>query len=162
MTEQTGATNATEEIDEQGEGFEPIASQEALDKIIQARVARERKRFEDYDELKAKADRLAEFEESQKTEAQKQQEALDEAQRELAELRVAKVRAEVAAAKGVPVGLLTGGTQDELEAAADALIEFRGERDDRSLVVPGEGRQPSSKGGTAADEFAVFLDSKLS
>lgn len=73
------------------------------------------------------AKRLSEIEESQKTEAQKAAEALEKAHRELAEVTLAKTRAEVAAAKGVPAALLIGGTQEELEAAADALIEFRGE-----------------------------------
>ena len=73
------------------------------------------------------AKRLAEIEESQKSEAQKQQEALERAQRELAELTVAKTRAEVAAAKGVPANLLVGSTQEELDASADAILAFKGE-----------------------------------
>lgn len=88
------------------------------------------------------AKRLAELEDAQKSEAQKQQEALEKAQRELAELTVAKTRAEVAAAKGVPAELLTGGTQEELEAAADALIAWRGAAP-KGAVVHGEGKEPS-------------------
>ena len=74
----------------------------------------------------AAAKRLAELEESQKTEAQKVQERLDAAEKRAAELELKATRAEVAAAKGVPVELLSGSTQEELEAAADALIAFRG------------------------------------
>lgn len=71
--------------------------------------------------------RIKEFEDRDKTESERQAEALAAAKRELAELTIAKTRAEVAATKGVPAGLLTGSTQEELEAAADALLAFKGE-----------------------------------
>lgn len=142
MSEQTAPTEGTEETNEQGATFEPIASQEALDKIVQARIARERKRFEDYDDLKAKADKYAEWENAQKTEAQKTQEALEAAQRELAETKLQVARAEVAAEKGIPANLLSGSTREELETSADALIAFRGEQEPPRLVVPSEGKSP--------------------
>lgn len=116
---------------------------------------------------KAAADALAkvkEFEDRDKSEAQKQQEALEKAQRELAELTVAKTRAEVAAAKGVPADLLTGGTQEELEASADALIAFRGEPVAPSpfpKADPSQGAKGEHAGGTNADRFASFIGAKL-
>lgn len=138
--EQTDSTTVTEGTNGQASEFEPIVSQEALDKIIQARIARERAKFADYDELKAKAEKLREFEESQKTEAQKAQERLEAAEKRAAELELKAARAEVAAAKGVPAELLKGSTQEELEASADALIAFRGEVNQPALQpIPGEG-----------------------
>lgn len=104
------------------------------------------------------AKRLAELEDAQKSEAQKQQEALEKAQRELAELTVAKTRAEVAAAKGVPAELLTGSTQEELEAAADALNAWRGEPAPQKLVIPNEGKSPDGGGMTIAEQFAAAFD----
>lgn len=86
--------------------------------------------------------RIKEFEDAQKTEAEKQAERLAEFERENAELKSAKTRAEVAAAKGVPAALLTGSTQEELEASADALIAFKGAQEPQKLIVPGEGRSP--------------------
>lgn len=74
------------------------------------------------------AKRLAEIEEAQKTDAQKAQERLDAAEKRAAELELRSIRAEVAAAKGVPANLLSGSTQADLEASADALIAFRGEQ----------------------------------
>ena len=112
----------------------------------------------------AAAKRLAEIEEAQKSEAQKQQEALERAQKELAEVTVAKTRAEVAAAKGVPAELLSGSTQEELEASAAALLEFKGEAPKSSpfpKADPSQGVQGSPVGGTNADRFASFLDAKL-
>ncbi|WP_193510475.1 hypothetical protein [Cryobacterium sp. BB736] len=155
MSEQTSTAVAGEQKDEQGKeeakGFEAITSQEELDRIIQARVARERAKLPtDYDELKAAAAKLAEIEEANKTEAQKEAERRAELERENAELKVGKLRAEVAAAKGVPSSLLTGGTKEELEAAADALIEFRGEQpkaesepEKQTYVIPDEGGIPA-------------------
>lgn len=163
MTEQTAPTEGTEDTNGQGtEGheFKAITSQEELDKVIQARIARERGKFADYDELKAKAEKFAEWEDAQKTEAQKAQEALAAAQKELAETRLKAERAEVAAAKGVPVELLSGGTREELEAAAEALIKFRGQQADPRLHVPTEGR--TARAGTStADAFAAFAEGKL-
>lgn len=163
MSEQTGVTTTTEEQNNEQvkpaeSKFEAITSQEDFDKAIQARLARERAKFSDYDELKAKADRLAQIEESQKSEAQKQQEALEKAQRELAELTVAKTRAEVAAAKGVPANLLSGGTQEELEASADALIAFRGEPAPQKLIIPNEGKSPVGGGMSIAEQFAAAFE----
>jgi len=141
MPEQTAPTEGTEETNEQGKSFEPIASQEALDKIVQARVARERAKFADYDDLKDQAAKFAEFEESQKTEAQKTADRLAAAEKRAAELEAKAARAEVAAAKGVPASLLTGNTVEELEASADALIAFKGEQA-KGLIVPDQGKTP--------------------
>lgn len=79
-------------------------------------------------ELEPKAQQLREIEESQKTELQRLQERAEAAERQAQDLSLAKDRAEVAADKGVPASLLHGTTREELEAAADALIEFRGEQ----------------------------------
>lgn len=73
-----------------------------------------------------KAKRLDELEEASKTEAQKQAEALEKLAKENADLKAATLRAEVANAKGVPAALLSGATEEELNASADALLSFRG------------------------------------
>ena len=105
--------------------------------------------------------KLKEHEDAKKTEAEKQAEALAEAEKELAELRAGKLRAEVAAEKGVPAELLHGGDRESLEAAADALIKFRDEKAKNSLIVPNETKTPSRNEGTTADVFASFLEEKL-
>ena len=147
---------------ESAEAFKAPASQEELDRIVQARLDRERKRFSDYEELKAKASKLAEIEEANKTEAEKAQARAEAAEKRAIELEAKALRAEVAAAKGVPVSLLTGSTQEELEAAADALIAFRGEQKagpkSESL---GRVNQNTVKGSTG-DQFADFFTNQLS
>lgn len=165
MAEETAPTTGTEETNGQStdaaKDFQAITSQEAFDAAIQARIARERAKFNDYDELKAKADKFKEFEDAQKTEAQRAQERLAAAEKRAVELELKATRAEVAAAKGIPVELLSGGTREELEAAADALIQFRGEQAPAGgLRVPGEGKRPAT-GGTTADQFAAFVANKL-
>ena len=159
MTEQTGSTTATDGTNSQQQEsqkeFQAITSQEDFDKAIQARIARERAKFSDYDDLKAKADQFAQWEEAQKTEAQKTADRLAAAEKRAAELEVKALRAEVAASKGVPAELLTGSTKQELEAAADALIEFKG-GSQNGYVARNEGNR-SEKSDNPDGEFARKL-----
>lgn len=147
------ATEPTSEAPEGAKPDEPLGEPglAALKSERAARAAAE----------KAAADALAKvkaFEDAQKTEAEKQAERLAEFERENAELKSAKTRAEVAAAKGVPAALLSGSTQAELEASADALIAFRGEVQPQRLHVPNEGKTPSGSLASDTDlEFADFL-----
>lgn len=161
MAEETAPTEGTEETNSQTEPtFEAITSQEAFDKAIQARIARERAKFADYDELKTAKSELDKIRESQKTEAQKAQERLEAAERRANELELRSIRAEVAAAKGVPVGLLSGDTLEEIQASADALIEFRGEQS-KGLHLPSEGTEPAPSGGSLGEQFAGFFTKQL-
>lgn len=56
--------------------------QAEVDRIIAERLARQKAQYADYDELKAKAAKWAEVEESQKSEAQKTQERMAQLERE--------------------------------------------------------------------------------
>ena len=156
---------APQGADETPEAPEAPESQE-VDWKAEARK-HERRAKENLAAAKANEDaakRLAEIEEAQKTEAQKAQDALSKAQQELAAERTARVRAEVAAAKGVPASLLTGSTQEELEASAADLIEFKGVPAEPSpfpKADPSQGARGSVIGGTNADRFESFLGEKL-
>lgn len=164
QNEGAGTAGTTEETNsqqqEQPREFEAITSQADLDKVIQARIARERAKFQDYDELKAAKAELDKIRESQKTEAEKVQERLDAAEKRAQELELKATRAEVAAAKGIPAELLTGSTQEELEASADALIQFRGEQP-KGLHIPSEGKTPPAAGGSTAEQFAAAMEGQL-
>ena len=145
------------------DAFKAPASQEELDRIIQARLDRERKKFPtDYDELKAKAAKLTEIEEANKTEAEKAQARAEAAEKRAAELEAKALKAEVAAAKGVPVSLLTGSTQEELEAAADALIAFRGEQKSGPTSGALSRVNQNTVKSTTGDQFADFFTTTLS
>lgn len=143
------------------ETFKAPASQEELDRIIESRIARVRKGFGDYDELKARAEELAKIKEADKTEAEKAEARATAAEKRAADLEIRSLKAEVANAKGVPASLLSGNTQEELEAAADALIEFRGEqKQSPSSGALGRVNKTTVKGSTG-DVFADFFKNNL-
>jgi len=155
--------DAGEHTEQIADEFKAPSSQEELDRIIQGRLDRERKRFADYDDLKVRAAKLAEIESANQTEAEKVQARLDAAEKRAVELESKALRAEVAAAKGVPSALLTGSTQEELEAAADALIAFRGEQKPAGPSSSALNRANSNTvKGSTGDQFADFFTSKLS
>lgn len=114
--------------DEVVDDFDPITSQEMLDRIIGARIDRVKKQFAGFDELKAKAAQFDELQEASKSELQRVQERAAQLEQELAAERFNALRASVAAAKGVPASALTGETREELEASGDALLEWRAEQ----------------------------------
>lgn len=77
---------------------------------------------------RANADKAARFDEIEaqdKTDLQKAVEAKEAAERRAADLEVAALRARVAAAKGIDIDLLTGSTQEEVEASAARLLAWR-------------------------------------
>jgi len=97
-------------------------------------------------ELAAARQKLQEIENAGKTEQQRVDDELAAKKAEIEQLTVAKTRAEVAAAKGVPVELLSGTTQAEVEASADALLKFKGPAEPAApqrYVVPDEGGKPA-------------------
>lgn len=111
----------------EGDEFEPITSQEDFEKRLGSRLQRERAKFADYDDLKSRAAKLDEIEQANKSELEREREQREALARENEELRLGKLRSDIAAENGVPAALLTGSTKEEIEAAAEALIEFRNE-----------------------------------
>lgn len=66
--------------------FKAISSQEELDRIVGQRLARERSKFADYDDLKAKAAKFDEVDSASKTELQKLQDGIAERDAKIAGL----------------------------------------------------------------------------
>lgn len=119
MSAETGATEtgATE--------FTPITSQEDLNKVIGDRLKRAKPA--DYDELKAKAEKFAEWEQSQKTDTQRLQDqlALLTAERDVTARKAARL--EVIAAEGIPAeyhDLVHGDTPEALSSSAQKVKEI--------------------------------------
>lgn len=110
-------------------------------------------------ENSAAAQRLAEIEEANKTEAEKAQARAEAAERRASELEAKVLKADVAADKGVPAALLSGSTREELEAAADALLAFRGEvpAGPKPPYVPaqqpGQGHKPAKSVSAGVELF---------
>lgn len=100
-------------------------TQEQVDQIVERRLAKERGKYKDYDELKSKAMRLDEMENAGKSELDKLKESNAALRKQIddaaAEKQHAEWVSEVAKDKGVPAELLRGSTKDELEAHADLL-----------------------------------------
>lgn len=107
------------------------------------------------------AGRLKEFEDRGKSESEKQQEALEAAKRELAELTLAKTRAEVSAATGVPVALLGGSTQEEMEAAAAEAIKYAESRTARPSSEAIGKANGVKVAGSVEDVFAEWSEKQF-
>ena len=107
-------TNATNEQVAEAKTF----TQDELNQIVADRLERERKKFDGFEDYKAKAARLDELEAASKTELQKATEKAEKLERELSTLKNAEkvrgVRSEVAKETGVPAELLTGESKEEL------------------------------------------------
>lgn len=112
QTEQASEQAGSEATHDAGE-FQAITSQDQLDKIIAKRVARERAKYADYDDLKAIAEKASATNASLKAEV--------EALKKASERRgwVDKVAGET----GIPAGVLRGDTLEEIQAHAKALGE---------------------------------------
>ncbi len=164
MSEEINNTGTGTEEHGGHEEFSAITTQEDLDKIIGARVARERKKYEGFEVYKEKAEKYDAFEESQKTEMQKLNERLENAEKENAAYKqreqLVEWAKEVSDTSGVPANLLRGSTKEELMAHADELKAFIGEQP-TAPVVPSDGQKPKHKTATTADLFAEALGDKL-
>jgi hypothetical protein len=126
--------------------YTPPQTQADLDRIIGDRLARERGRFADYDELKAKAAEHDKAVEANQSEADKAKARADAAEAKASAAAAELARYKVAAEKNVPAELLAGKTEDELRAHADQLLEFRGQQTTRTPSFDG-GTRSTAEGG---------------
>ena len=103
-------------------------TQDEVNAIVTDRLTRDRAKYADYEDLKAKAEKLDQIEEANKTELQKANERAAGLQSELDKLKnenaVRDLRAKVADETGVPVNCLTGSTEEECRKQAKAIAEF--------------------------------------
>lgn len=135
QTPATEAATSGGEQGQQGEQQEQSFTQADVDRIVRERVKREREKFSDYDDLKAKASEKATAEE-RLTDLEKQ---LEQAQRET-------LRRRVQAAHGIADEdadlFLSGDDEETLTAQAERLAARESERKKRSNHVPTEGKNP--------------------
>jgi hypothetical protein len=126
--------------------FEPIASQEQLDKLIADRLTRERSKYADYKDLKSKAKAYDELEDAKKTEAQRNAERLAQIERERDEATATALRLRIAAKHGIAEEdadlFLTGTDEETLTRQAKRLAEREGERRKNGNTVPAAGSRP--------------------
>lgn len=128
MSDETGATEASVE-------FTPITTQEDLNKALGDRLNRERAKFSDYEDLKAKADKFSQWEQSQKSEQERLQEQLNQLTSERDATTRKAERLEVIALEGIPAEyheLVHGDNPDELAASAKKVKALIGAQETRS------------------------------
>lgn len=134
--------------------FKPITTQADLDALIAARLVRERSKYGDYDDLKAKAARFDEIEQANKSELEKANDRAAKAEADLAALPAKS--AEVLRTALVSLGvvskedevLLTASEPDALLAQVKRLSERAGDAKKQGNRVPSEGTNPAAKPDT--------------
>lgn len=110
------------------EATERTFTQAEVDAIVGDRLKRDRAKYSDYDDLKAKAAKFDELEEANKSELQKAVELNQTLQTELDALKNANalrdIRSKVAEETGVPMNLLTADTEEACRTQAEAILGF--------------------------------------
>lgn len=139
-------------------------TQTEMDAIIRERLGRERSKYADYEELRAKAAQYDAAQEAGKTELQKATERADALQRQLDALTeaetVRKVRETVSQATGVPATLLSGKSEDECKAQAQAILAFAKPGTYPAVKDGGEPRNKPS-GKTTSEQFAEWFHAQM-
>ena len=156
MSDDPTTSPATGDNPAQGEAPEP-APVDTTDWKAKAREWERRAK-----ENKGAADKLAQFEDANKTEMQKLTERLEAAERDLAARETAALRSEVALEKGLSASQarrLLGSSREELEADAEQLIADLGEQGKPRppRPDPNQGR-PTTGTPTSGDLFAAAIE----
>lgn len=124
MEEQQTNTSTESINDASGKTF----TQADVDRIVGERLYDAKKKYGDYEELKAKAAQFDEFQEKNKTELEKANEKTAKLEKELENLKkqgtIAEARAKVSKDTGVPVECLLGEDEETCKAQAEAILAF--------------------------------------
>lgn len=136
---------------------EKTFTQEEVNQMIGERLAREKSK---YTELEAKAQKYDEIEEKSKTELQKATEKANALQAELDGIKKAnsirELREKVAKEKNIPASLLTGETEEECTAQADAILSFA--KPNAYPVVKDSGEVRGTGKKSTRDQFKEWME----
>lgn len=150
-----GNTTTTQETEQK------TFTQEELNAIVNDRLGRQKAKFADYDDLKAKAEKFDKLEEASKSELQKATEKATALQSELdamkrqSELR--EIREKVAKETGVTANLLTGDTEEACVEQAKAILEFAGAQKGYPAVKDG-GEAGGNINSSTRQQFADWFN----
>ena len=156
-----GATeNTAGTVDTTSDSANKTFTQAEVNSLIKERLDRERSKYKDFDDLKAKAAKYDEMEEASKSELQKMSEKAMSLETELNSMKkaaeVRKIRDEVAKETGVPASLLTGETQEDCKAQAEAIKEFARPSEYPTVKDGGETNKITGRSAKAAfNEWAT-------
>lgn len=137
-------------------------TQEEVDEIVKKRVTRAKNSFAtDYEELKEKAKKFDEAQEANKTELQKAQERISELQSTLDAQKKLEaqnaIKSEVSKKTGVPVELLSGNTEEEMQKFAEAIQDFAGHAKAPVSEHAGQFSSPKKEDNEALREYVRQL-----
>ncbi len=124
--------------------FEAITTQEALDRIVESRLARERAKYPHYDDYKAKAEKLDEAEEKLNTTRQELNAALGEVEEMRKANELTELKTTIGKEAGVPAEMLRGDSKDALEAHAKQIKDWVASQK-VAPVVPTQGAEPQGE-----------------
>lgn len=110
------------------ENTEKTFTQSELDAVVKDRLKREREKYADYEDIKAKATKFDELEQANKSELEKANEQVNALKAELEGIRKANelrdLRNRIANENNVPVELLTGTTEEECTTQVGKIREM--------------------------------------
>lgn len=165
MSDDQSAENPTTEQPQ--EGAEQQAEPKTFDADYVKKLRDEAARYRTEAKTNAKAaEKLAEIEAANQTEAEKQAARLAEAEERAKALEVKAARAEVASTTGIPANILAGpedGTPEALAAFADLVIAYTEQtgKPRPPKPDPNQGRSGGAGPKTAADSFADFFRANI-
>lgn len=154
---------ATTQNAEHTEQTEPKTfTQEDVDRIVTKRVAR----YSDYEALKEKAAKYDEQIEAGKSDLQKATEKAEHLQKELdaikKETELRNLRDEVSRATGVPAVLLTGESQEDCEAQAQAILTWAAQKTPNGYPrIPDGGDPIGNAKKTTRELFKEWFDENV-
>ena len=141
--------------------FTAITTQEELDTIVKARLAREKEKYADYDQLKTRVSDLEKENgvlksaaEASKNSAADYDKQISDLNKQVASYETASLRTRIALQNGLPIDLadrLQGNDEESLKADAERLASF---------VKPAEPKAPPKSNepnvGSENDEDAAL------
>ncbi len=135
-------------------------TQDEVDKMIGARIYEERAKYADYAEVKAKAERYDALE----GESKKAKETIGELSGKISvlqrEIETRNAREKVSAETGVPASLLTGETEEACKTQAEAILNWKGPRQNYPDAHDA-GEVNGFSGGKTRDQFADWYTSQI-
>jgi len=131
-------------------------TQDDLDRVVAERLSRERAKFADYEDIKAKAAKFDQLEAEKQTEQEKLASQIKDAEQKrvdaentVVSLQGTVLKYQIAAEKGLDLkaaARLTGTTREEIEADADAF---------KASFAPASTGQVPGVGNTGGDAVAT-------
>jgi len=142
--------------------FKPITTQDDLNKVVTDRVQRERAKYADYKDVKAKAAEFEKLQAANQTEAEKAAARVAELEAELNGVRSEANRRRIANEHGITDAddidlFLTGTDEETLTKQATRLAERTADRKKNGNHVPREGATPTATEGEGLETVRALF-----